>query len=607
MARLARPVAPTALPGSPPPQMFCPPDTSIRAPLAQANPSDRIAAAAPPMSSGRPTRPSGIVPLTSRLSSGLSRTAPPAKSEAMAPGARTLTRIPASPELLGQVACQHFDRALGRRVGRVTRQREAGQSRRDVEDAPAVGQERQHGLGQEERSLHVGPDQGVELRLRRLYERGVDAHAGVVDEDVELLAAEGRPQSVAESCGEPGEGVAVGDVERQHEGPTPERGDLRSDGVGVFATTEVRADEVGALPGEMKRDAAAETAAGAGDEGDASSHGPSVRGEASARRARCRRRLAQSSHHAVSPLALPASRAHDPSVVTALDVLRDLVRRHGVGDAASTPIPRIEIRTGHAKTPPMPAIYPTMVCFVLQGAKRVAFGGRTLVYRGESYMLLSADLPVTGQVIEATPRAPYLAVSLLLDPAAIADLVIGTALPPPATSQAGLGIGRLTADLQDPLLRLLRLLDAPGDIRVLAPLAERELLYRLLQGPHGALLRQLAVVGSRLSQVRRAIEWIRADVARTLRVETLSALVGMSAASFHRHFKAVTGLSPLQYQKQIRLQEARRRLLAEPGDVTSVALGVGYESTSQFTREYGRFFGLPPAKDAARLRLAAAS
>jgi AraC-like DNA-binding protein len=222
-------------------------------------------------------------------------------------------------------------------------------------------------------------------------------------------------------------------------------------------------------------------------------------------------------------------------------------------------------------------------------------------------MLLSADLPVTGQVIEATPRAPYLAVSLLLDPAAIADLVIGTAPPPSMTSAAGLGIGRLTADLQDPLLRLLRLLDAPGDIRVLAPLAERELLYRLLQGPHGALLRQLAIPDSRLSQVRRAIEWIRADVARTLRVETLAAHVGMSAASFHRHFKAVTGLSPLQYQKQIRLQEARRRLLAEPGDVTAVALGVGYESTSQFTREYGRLFGLPPAKDAARLRLAAAS
>ena len=291
----------------------------------------------------------------------------------------------------------------------------------------------------------------------------------------------------------------------------------------------------------------------------------------------------------------------------ALDELRDLVRRHCPGDGASTPIPRVAIRAGTATTAPLPVLYPTMACFVLQGCKRVTFGSRALVYRGESYMLLSADLPVTGQVIEATARAPYLAVSLLLDPAVIAGLLIDI---PPAqlrTASAGFGIGALTPDLQEPLLRLVRLLDTPADIRVLAPLAERELLYRLLQGPHGPLLRQLTIAGSRLSQVRRAIEWIRADVSRSLRIDALAAHAGMSASSFHRHFKAVTGLSPLQYQKQLRLQDARRRLLAEPGDVTAVALAVGYESTSQFTREYARHFGLSPAKDAARLRLASAS
>jgi len=296
-------------------------------------------------------------------------------------------------------------------------------------------------------------------------------------------------------------------------------------------------------------------------------------------------------------------------MATALDLLRALVRRHCVGESTITSLPRVEIRTGVGLTGPLPVVYPTMVCFVLQGAKRVTLGRRRLRYRGESYMLLSADLPVTGQVIEATERAPYLAVSLLLDPAAIATLVLDAPGPRTAAvaSRLGLGIGALTPDLQEPLLRLLRLLDSPDDIRVLAPLAERELLYRLLQGPHGGLLRQLAVGDSRLSQVRRAIAWIRADVARPLRVEALGAHVGMSASTFHRHFKAVTGLSPLQYQKQIRLQEARRRLLGAPGDVTSVALAVGYESTSQFTREYGRLFGLPPARDAARLRLAEAS
>ena len=295
----------------------------------------------------------------------------------------------------------------------------------------------------------------------------------------------------------------------------------------------------------------------------------------------------------------------------ALDRLRGLVRRHCIGESTMTRLPRVEIRTGSRLTPPLPAIYPTMVCFVLQGAKRLTLGRRRLRYRGESYMLLSAELPITGQVIEATERAPYLAVSLLIEPAAIAGLVLDVPAPRAATTGAepssGLGIGALTPDLQEPLLRLLRLLDTPDDIRVLAPLAERELFYRLLQGPHGALLRQLAVGDSRLSQVRRAIAWIRADVARPLRVEALAAHVGMSPSSFHRHFKAVTGLSPLQYQKQIRLQEARQRLLGAPGDVTSVALAVGYESTSQFTREYGRLFGLPPARDAARLRLAAAS
>ena len=292
-------------------------------------------------------------------------------------------------------------------------------------------------------------------------------------------------------------------------------------------------------------------------------------------------------------------------VATALDELRDIVSRHG--DAASTAIPRVGFHTGTDTTAALPVIYPTMACFVLQGCKRVTFGSRSLEYRGESYMLLSAELPVTGQVIEATARAPYLAVSLRLDPSAIAALLIDI---PPAqirTTGPGFGIGKLTAELQAPLLRLLRLIDTPADIRVLAPLAERELLYRLLQGPHGPLLRQLTVAGSRLSQVRRAIEWIRTDVSRALRIETLAAHAGMSASSFHRHFKTVTGLSPLQYQKQLRLQDARRRLLSEAGDVTSVALAVGYESTSQFTREYARHFGLSPARDAARLRLASAS
>jgi AraC-like DNA-binding protein len=291
----------------------------------------------------------------------------------------------------------------------------------------------------------------------------------------------------------------------------------------------------------------------------------------------------------------------------ALDDLRRLVRRHCPDDHVSTAIPGIGLHTGVGSTDPLPVVYPTMVCFVLQGAKRVTIGGRALVYRGESYMLLSIDLPVTGQVIEATDAAPYLAISLLLDPAAIAVLLLDMPAERGAADPAGLTIGALTPDLVEPLRRLVGLLDRPADIPVLAPLAERELLYRLLQGQQAPVLRELALADSRLAQIRRAVAWIGADLTRALRIESLAAHVGMSTSSFHRHFKAVTGVSPIQYQKQMRLQEARRRLLADAGDVASVAFAVGYESASQFTREYARAFGLPPRRDAARRQLTAPS
>jgi transcriptional regulator GlxA family with amidase domain len=156
--------------------------------------------------------------------------------------------------------------------------------------------------------------------------------------------------------------------------------------------------------------------------------------------------------------------------------------------------------------------------------------------------------------------------------------------------------------MEDALLRLVRLVEAPDDVPLLAPMIERELLYRALQSEHGTVLRQFARADSRLSQIQRAVEWIRAHLEEPIAVETLAGVAAMSVSSFHRHFKAVTGLSPLAYHKQMRLQEARRRLLAEPGAVASVAFSVGYESVSQFSREYTRQFGLPPARDAARLR-----
>ena len=207
-----------------------------------------------------------------------------------------------------------------------------------------------------------------------------------------------------------------------------------------------------------------------------------------------------------------------------------------------------------------------------------------------------------AEVIAASADQPYQVAALALDPATIAGLLIDLPTVGEADVEMGIGISAMTPELMDPLLRLTRLLDVPGDAPVMAPMLEREILYRVLQGPQGAILRQIAQSDSRLSRVRRAIDWIRQHYREPLRIDHLAALAGMSSSSFHRHFKAVTAISPLAYQKQIRLQEARRRLIAVPADAARVAYAVGYESPSQFSREYARLFGLPPLRDAARLR-----
>jgi AraC-like DNA-binding protein len=283
-----------------------------------------------------------------------------------------------------------------------------------------------------------------------------------------------------------------------------------------------------------------------------------------------------------------------------LDEVRALLRRHGA--AAALPNARFAIRFGESKTGPIPSMYEPMLCYVLQGAKRVTVGEHTLEYRGGSFLIASLDLPAMGQVIEASPEKPYLAFALALDPATIAALLLDLPHEPNENTMPGLAVSPITPDLADPLLRMVRLLDTPEDVTVLAPMLEREMLYRILRGPQGTMLRQIGRSDSRLSQIRRAVEWSRKNFAEPLRVEDLADMAGMSVSSFHRHFKAVTSMSPLQYHKQIRLQQARLQLLSTPGEAARVAFAVGYESASQFSREYARQFGLPPARDAARLR-----
>ena len=241
-------------------------------------------------------------------------------------------------------------------------------------------------------------------------------------------------------------------------------------------------------------------------------------------------------------------------------------------------------------------------CLIAQGRKQVMLGEQTLIYDPARYLVVSVDLPVVGHIVEASPERPYLGIKLNLDMAALGELVADLDEPPPG-NPPGLAVYDADPALIDAVCRLLRLLDRPDDAAVLAPLIEREILYRLLKSDHGAMLRHIAAARGRLTQVSRAIGWIKRNYAQPFRIDSVADAAGMSPSSLHEHFKAVTSMSPLQYQKQLRLQEARRLMLAEAVDAATAGFRVGYESPSQFSREYRRLFGTPPASDVAQLRV----
>jgi len=286
----------------------------------------------------------------------------------------------------------------------------------------------------------------------------------------------------------------------------------------------------------------------------------------------------------------------------------NIALRHAPPGLTTTRIPRVDICVGQGSTDKAPCLYRSMICFILQGSKRVAVNDTLLSYDSEQYLISALDLPLIGQILDAEGGQPYVAVSLVLEPAILAELA-ATMPPVRESEQKGIGItiNPTTAPLRETLLRLLSLLDTPADIPVLGPMVERELLYRLLQGPQGRLLRQIAQPDGALSSIRRAVAWIRDNYNTRLRIEALCDTSGMSRASLHRHFLSMTGLSPIQYQKQLRLQEARQLLLAGEYRASDVAFAVGYESASQFSREYLRQFGAPPARDVREIRQAIAS
>jgi AraC-like DNA-binding protein len=291
-----------------------------------------------------------------------------------------------------------------------------------------------------------------------------------------------------------------------------------------------------------------------------------------------------------------------------LQELRTLIVRHADAERPATVhacLPGLIVAAFHSPTEPLHHVFEPVFVLVAQGTKKIMLGDRAFKYGAGEYLVVSVALPISSHVESASADRPCLSIGLMLKPAAIAGLLLEIAGNAPHVAESalpGLGVSKASQELLDAVLRLLRLLDRPRDAPVLVPAIERELLWRLLNGPQGGMVRQIGLADSRLSQISRTIRWIRANYAATLRIEDLSEMAGMSLSTFHRHFRAITTLTPGQYQKQIRLQEARIRLLSQREDVAAVGFSVGYNSPSQFSREYRRFFGIPPGRDAARLK-----
>jgi len=289
----------------------------------------------------------------------------------------------------------------------------------------------------------------------------------------------------------------------------------------------------------------------------------------------------------------------------ALDVLKESIARWTEkGELHTTAIPGLSLFRRHKPTEPQTGMYQPSICMVAQGSKRVQLGDDTYVYDAHHYLITSVHLPTVVQILEASEEMPYLGLRLTFDQREISQLMADSHLPPPRTQESsrGMATGEVTLPLVTAIQRLIDLLAEEQDIPILAPIIQREIIYRLLVGDQGARLRQIASAGSQSHQIARAIDWLKANFSQPLRIDDLAEQARMSTSTFHHHFRSMTALSPLQYQKQLRLQEARRLMLAERLDAATAAFQVGYESPSQFSREYNRLFGAPPLRDITNLR-----
>ncbi len=287
--------------------------------------------------------------------------------------------------------------------------------------------------------------------------------------------------------------------------------------------------------------------------------------------------------------------------------LADRIARNVPGDGLHpTAIPSLSLIRASEPSQPLPTVYHASMCVVVQGRKRALLGDEVYDYDALNYLVVSMTLPMTGQIIEASPEHPYLCLRIDIDPALIGELQVHAAQPEPVRSshERALYVARTSAPLLDAVLRLVRLLDTPEEAAVLSPLALREIHYRVLTGELGQRLRELCEVDGSAQRVARAIELLKARYAEPLRIEELAAAAHLSTSSLHQRFKAATAMSPLQFQKQLRLQEARRLMLMDGLEAASAGHRVGYERPSQFSREYRRLFGAPPRREVEAIRAA---
>jgi AraC-like DNA-binding protein len=299
-----------------------------------------------------------------------------------------------------------------------------------------------------------------------------------------------------------------------------------------------------------------------------------------------------------------SGRGSDALIARQAQLAEAIGRRTKGNEDRGTAVPNLSLFRRERSAGPSPCLIEPSLVLVAQGAKQLLIGDQGYSYDASRFLVASLDLPGSSQVLEASPEMPCLGLALRLDMRLLAELIVHARVPSardraPAGSAA---IGTMTHQLLEPVGRLVALLDAPGDIGVLAPLVEREIHYRLLKSDAAARLLQIASVGSQSHRIARAIDWMKENYAKPLRIEELADHVQMSPSSLHQHFRQLTAMSPLQYQKWMRLNEARRLMLNEAVDAAGAAFNVGYESPSQFSREYGRLFGAPPKRDIGRLR-----